>query len=571
MIPASLAVASILLATGGGPWDERITALATARAGVVVETLGDSTGGTPLRVVRVGPASGTGDSVLPMLLVVAGADASHATGVEVAVGLAESLAANPPAWLNEMEVAIVPCLNPDAFAARSPLIEGGRLPQPVDADKDGRVDEDGGDDLDGDGMVLAMRVRTPSPATGLTATLCDDPEWPGLMRGPDATKGEVATWAVLVEGRDDDGDGRFNEDGRGGAAGGGIDLDRQWPASWPEFEDGAGRRPLQTPETRLLAEWCLGRGQLAGVLVFGRHDTLVSIPEPGKMEVSGSVPQGIAEADKWIWELLSGRFKDVSGINESPTADLRGSFVLWASSHLGLISMGTPVWVRPDLVKPERRGEKTPPPETLPVPAEVTPPKPDVPEAKTDEARWLRHFAERASRGGGPGFVAWKPFTHPQLGPVEIGGFVPGAKANAPATEVPRLVAQQATFIGEYASLLPRINERAWATRLAPGLWRIDARVTNEGRLPTRTSMGVKARWRPPTLVAIDVDVASLLSGPRVHRLETIAAGGFADASWTVRADDGGVLKVKVSDPVRGERVIEVSLSAAAAETGGRP
>ena len=569
MIKTWLAVASMMLATTSHSWSERIDAL--ARNGAQVDTLGRSVAGSPIRVVTLPrPDDAAGDR--PLLLVVAGADAGHVVGVEVAIGLAETLVATPPAWLASMDVAILPCLNPDGFARRSPTIHGGRLPLAVDADKDGRFDEDGGDDLDGDGMVLAMRVRNPAPSTGLTATVFDDPDWPGLMRTPDRAKGEVSAWAVLVEGRDDDGDGRFNEDGRGGAAGGGLDLDRQWPASWPEFEDGAGRRPLQTAETRGLAEWCLSQERLVGVLVFGRHDTLVSIPEPGKMDVSGTVPQGIAEADKWIWELVGAKFNDVTGINESPAVDLRGSLLLWASSHLGVISMGTPVWVRPDLIKTDRKDEPASSPKepekAAPAVSEPRAKEPDSkaeppkgPEAKTDEAKWLRHFAERTATGGAPGFVPWRPFNHPQLGPVEIGGFVPGARENPPVTELPRLIGQQAAFIGEFAALLPRVSQRAWATRLAPGVWRIDARVSNEGRLPTRTSMGAKARWGRPTLAQLEVNSATLLSGRPAQRADSIAAGGVFDASWTVRAEDGATLKVKVSDRTWGTRVIEVPLT----------
>jgi hypothetical protein len=569
MIHSWLAVASLTLATAGDSWNERIDAL--ARNGAQVETIARSAAGSQIRVVTLPPPKDAA-AERPLLLVVAGADAGHAVGVDVALGIAETLAATPPPWLSSMDVAIVPCLNPDGFAKRSPAVHGGRLPLAVDADRDGRLDEDGGDDLDGDGMVLAMRVRNPAPATGLAATHCDDPEWPGLMRAADRAKGDVPSWAVLVEGLDDDGDGRFNEDGRGGAAGGGLDLDRQWPASWPEFEDGAGRRPLQTAETRGLAEWCLSQERLVGVLVFGRHDTLVSIPEPGKMEVSGTVPQGIAEPDKWIWELVGAKFKEVTGIHESPTADLRGSLLLWASSHLGVISMGTPVWVRPDLVKPERRGEASAAlkesdqaaAEPTQEGAEPKPEPPKEPEAKTDEAKWVRYFAQRVAAGGTPGFVAWKPFSHPQLGPVEIGGFIPHARANPPASELPRLVSQQTAFMGEFAALLPRISQRAWATRLAPGVWRIDARVSNEGRLPTRTSMGAKARWGQPTLVQLEMNGATLLSGRSVQRTDSIPGGGVFDASWTVRADDGAALKVKVSDRTWGERVIEVPLIAAA-------
>lgn len=558
----------MMLPMAGDSWNERIDAL--AKRGVQVDTIARSVEGAAIRVVTM-PRPKDAAAERPLLLVVAGADAGHAVGVDVALGIAETLVAAPPPWLASMDVAIIPCLNPDGFAKRTPAVHGGRRPLAADADRDGRLDEDGGDDLDGDGMVLAMRVRHPAPATGLAAAWFDDPEWPGLMRTPDRTKGEAPMWALLVEGLDDDGDGQFNEDGRGGAAGGGLDLDRQWPASWPEFEDGAGRRPLQTAETRGLAEWCLERERLVGVLVFGRHDTLVSIPEPGKMDVSGTVPQGIAEPDKWIWELVGARFKEVTGINESPMADLRGSLLLWASSHLGVISMGTPVWVRPDLVKPERRSEASAAKEAgqaaaepKPEGAEPTPEAPKEPEAKTDEAKWVRYFAQRVAAGGTPGFVAWKPFNHPQLGPVEIGGFIPGARVNPPASELPRLVSQQTTFLGEFAALLPRISQRAWATRLAPGVWRIDARVTNNGRLPTRTAMGAKARWGTPTLMTLELNGATLLSGRSVQRTDSIPAGGAFDASWTVRAEDGTALKVRVSDRTWGTRVIEVPLTAVA-------
>jgi hypothetical protein len=57
---------------------------------------------------------------------------------------------------------------------------------------------------------------------------------------------------------------------------------------------------------------------------------------------------------------------------------------------------------------------------------------------------------------------------------------------------------------------------------------------------------------------------ATLLSGRSVQRTDSIPGGGVFDASWTVRADDGAALKVKVSDRTWGERVIEVPLIAAA-------
>ena len=79
---------------------------------------------------------------------------------------------------------------------------------PKDDDNDGLFDEDGPDDLDGDGNICTMRKADPF---GRYKT---DPEEPRLMIPvkPDE-KGE---WTLLGdEGIDNDGDGRINEDAEG--------------------------------------------------------------------------------------------------------------------------------------------------------------------------------------------------------------------------------------------------------------------------------------------------------------------------------------------------------------------
>ena len=566
--------------------DARLVALASSpAAGVRVETLATTGGGRPIRVVMIKDAAG---GRKPTLLIVAGIDARYGTGVELATALAERFAASPPAWLQHASLAVIPCLNPDGFARQGPIADFGRLVVPGDQDHDGRTDEDGGDDLDGDGRILMMRVKRPAPSTGLTATLCQDTDFPMLLRQPDTAKGEQAQWALLLEGIDNDADGRFNEDGVAGAAGGGLDLDMQWPAFWPEFQDGAGTSPLQTVETRSLATWCLAHQEVAAVLVLGRHDTLVTIPEAGKMDPSGQVPLGIEADDKAVYEAISAKFKEVTGITESPGADSAGSFLRWSYTNLGVLALGTPAWVRPDLVKEEKRGGPVAAPgqpdvnaaggakpvagelavpdaepkdagkATLPgqpadkpaeKPAEKLAAKPEPrPEPKSDESKWLRHFEDRQSVVA---FVPWKPWTHPQLGEVEIGGFVPNVRINAPTDALPRLIELQAQFIGELAARFPTIESRAWATALAPGLWRIDVQLTNTGRLPTRMAIGAKSRAKLPTLVTIDVDVSQLVSGTKVVRAEAIgASGGSFVTSWTVRTGTRSVVKVSVTDPM---------------------
>ena len=147
------------------PSDARLNSLASAHTDVVrATTLATSTGGRPIRLLAITSTSGTPSPREPAApLLVAGADGRHRIGVEAAIALAEKYAAAPPDWLNKTTLYIVPCLNPDAFAYPGPTTDSGRLRIPADADHDGRVDEDGGEDPDGDAIIAMMRVRDPGP------------------------------------------------------------------------------------------------------------------------------------------------------------------------------------------------------------------------------------------------------------------------------------------------------------------------------------------------------------------------------------------------------------------------
>jgi hypothetical protein len=66
---------------------------------------------------------------------------------------------------------------------------------------------------------------------------------------------ELATHAMLIEGSTTTATDDFNEDGWGGASGGGVDLDMHFPTHWPEHTDGAGRFPLDRPEAKAVVDW----------------------------------------------------------------------------------------------------------------------------------------------------------------------------------------------------------------------------------------------------------------------------------------------------------------------------
>jgi len=675
--------AALVMAAGsaGSVADDGLSAIVSAHPGVAEAfAVGTSRGGRDIRGITLRAGDG---QTRPTILIVAGLNPLHRIGPETALALAERIASEPGGILKAVNVCIIPDANPDGAAwvaaADHPKMDWARSIVPHDADHDGRVNEDGAEDLNADGVISMMRVKNPAPTTGLRADLMLDPANAAILKKPDAAKGERAEWSLLVEGIDNDGDGAFNEDGVGGQ-GGGVTLHTNFPYLWPEFGDGAGMHALCEPEARALVEWMFGRKDIAAVIVFGPGDSLVNVPSTGRFDPSGQVPLGIEEGDKATYEEMSRLFKEATSMTGAAPLENAGTFTGWAYAHYGVLSAQTPVWVRPDLVKKEEKKPDAPPgegakPEETPAAGAPAPGAPAddfspeairarmqqfqnaTPEERTkmmaefealspaqreriqammrgggqpagppggapgaggppaagpggpgggpgggggrgrggrgggggggagggggggasrsvepagDDAKWFEYDAERVKAGDASGFIAWKAFDHPQLGPVEIGGWMPGFKHNPPASERERLVTEQADFVAALAAKLPKVvTEGPWVERVSPGLWRITARVRNDGAFATMPSIGVKARRALPTLMEIDVPVERLVSGEKFSRVWSLAgSGGTSEAVWLITGKEGETVKINLSPGDGSTRVVDVVLNAAAKEAG---
>jgi murein tripeptide amidase MpaA len=91
---------------------------------------------------------------------------------------------------------------------------------------------------------------------------------------------------------------------------------------------------------------------------------------------------------------------------------------------------------------------------------------------------------------GGEGYVSWYPFEHPQLGPVELGGWNKLAMfRNPPAKFLEREVARFPQWLTWQALTLPRLELfSAQATRLGEDTWKLRLAVHNTGYLPSYVS-----------------------------------------------------------------------------------
>ncbi|HTN74445.1 MAG TPA: M14 family metallopeptidase, partial [Pirellulaceae bacterium] len=153
---------------------------------------------------------------------------------------------------------IVPMMSPDSRDAHFYEANNTHSPRsgqrPIDDDKDGLIDEDKPDDLNGDGHITQMRVRDPN---GRWKAHADYPQL--MIQAKDGEKGEYRL--LGSEGFDNDGDGQVNEDSDGY-----YDPNRDWPIGWqPSYvQPGAYRYPFSIHENRVVADFINAHPNIGG-------------------------------------------------------------------------------------------------------------------------------------------------------------------------------------------------------------------------------------------------------------------------------------------------------------------
>ncbi|HYC76257.1 MAG TPA: M14 family zinc carboxypeptidase [Planctomycetota bacterium] len=508
---------------------------AATRPACRIETIGATTAGRPLRSALTALPGDVAAESRPRLFVVAGLQGDQAAAMAVAgrlPGALLDLAERDPERRRLLEtcaVEVVPIVALDAaLAARDAPRRAWRSNlRPIDDDRDGLVDEDGPQDLDGDGVVAWMRLRDP------LGPYREAPEDARALVKADPAKGEVGGWRLEPEGLDDDGDGAIDEDGPGG-----VDVDRNFPHGWKEFDREAGPTPVSEPETRALVERLLAAQSCAAVLVLGRRDNLVEAP-PGNNEAK-FFPAVENEDRPWFEEAVKRR-KERLGFEKKLDDPADGALHQWVYAHLGVFAAASKVYEPPK-------------------PAEAE----SLPSGKKPSTDETRRLLDSDRRLEGKGFAPWKPFRHPTLGDVEIGGFVPGADAPT-ADELDALVEKHAAFVFDLLALMPRFEVLdAKATPLGPGLYEVTAVVRNAGRTPTTLRVGARTRARLPARVEIDLPRDRFELGEPRTQLEPFGpAGGGRKLRWIVRAAEGEEAVLRLVSPNAGAAAARIAFAGA--------
>ena len=160
--------------------------------------LGKSHEGRSVWAVEIANAAGTPVDARPALLVAANFEGDQVIGSELALYLARHLATSYTAdaqvkkLLDEHAVYILPRVNPDGAEQMFGKVKSFRRTnaRKFDDDNDGRLDEDGPEDLNGDGFISVMRVKDPK------GPYMPHPDDTRLVRRADAQRGEAGGWSV---------------------------------------------------------------------------------------------------------------------------------------------------------------------------------------------------------------------------------------------------------------------------------------------------------------------------------------------------------------------------------------
>ena len=308
---------------------------------------------------------------------------------------------------------VVPRVCPDgaelAFAPKPRYIRSSARPYPLDEEPlEGWETED----IDGDGRILSIRIQDPTGAWKISK------EDPRILTRRDPADREGPFYRILPEGK-------LVQDEWDGITIGmaptkeGLDLNRNFPWKWrrESEQSGAGPYPASEPEVRACVEFLVKRDNLCHALTL--HTFSGVLLRPSSTEPDENMPVEDLETYKFFGQKGS-EFTGYPALTVyhdfryHPKENITGTFDDWAYEHLGVYAWTIEIWsafraagltdgFMPDTPRGKHRFLKWFHEHPL-----------------EEELQLLRWSDEKLD---GKGCQAWRPFQHPQLGAVEIGGW----------------------------------------------------------------------------------------------------------------------------------------------------
>jgi len=473
----------------------------------------------------------------PALVVVGGVEGNYLIGTELAIGFAENLLQGSATdsiktLLNKTTFYVFPNMSPDAMEQYFAAIKYERQGNATitDDDRDGKTNEDGLDDLDGNGKITMMRIESP---VGEYKTHPDDPR---VLVKADLSKGEKGTFAIYMEGIDNDKDGAMNEDGEGG-----VWFNKNFTYKHPSFTPGSGEFAVSELETRALVDYLYEQFNVYAVVSFGSNNNLSTPLTYNATAATQTIVAAWLQQDVKINSMVSDLYNKAVNVKDAPAANTGGGdFYSWAYFHYGRYSFSTPGWwvpkTKPDTTKQEKAF-------TLEDPM----------------ANYLRWASQQDITNT---FTPWKLIPHPDFDnqKVEVGGVDPFAMINPPYKIVPDLVKKHSNFLVKLAGYQPELDIVNLKTeKIGGGLTRITLDIINKGALASHSKLGERSYWVKRINVKLNtLATQSVISGKKIQVLNALEGYGSQSLSWLVKGS--GKLTIEAGSPTTGGKTIIIDL-----------
>jgi hypothetical protein len=168
-------------------------------------------------------------------------------------------------------------------------------------------------------------------------------------------------------------------------------------------------------------------------------------------------------------------------------------------------------------------------------------------------------------------FLAWRPYEHPQLGPVELGGWNRlYVFRNPPGALVEPLAQANARFIIRHAGALPRVEiEEVKVARQDGEVYSVQATVGNAGYQATYLSqMALDNGAAQPVMAEIAGEDLRILDGASQREVGHLSGRSDRRAPYAFWGDPWGTPRRKVSWLVQGQVGTALSICAGCPRAG---
>ena len=446
--------------------------------------------------------------------------------------------------LDETTIYVIPRVSPDG--AETYLSTPYTL-RSVNRDY---IKEEGGikeEDLDNDGVIRMMRIKTPYGAWKI------DPNDKELMALRDPSDNEGDFYDIYPEGILEGYDGDENLKTR--KENWGLDFNRNFPYGWfPEGrQEGAGNYPLSNIETKAIVDFVLAHPNIGGAAIGHTSGGMILIPP-------GTKPSNKAPAyDVKIMKAIAKMGEEELGYKAMNIFDT------FLSSQEFYDSGALDDWMY------ETQGIPSYTMEFWDVSSKAGMPYDWDNKKKEDDEKDLKRFAAimKWTKENAPQYYcSFKEFDHPTFGKVELGGFnYKFTHQNPPENLLINELEADARFNIRFMKALPKlVIEKAECEKLSDDIYKIDLLIGNSGYLSTNlTQAAVNIKAAKPVLVKIEgCEIINGLKETKIDELSgysktmtgvyfygNITTGENAKArkklSWIIKAKKGDVIDITVS------------------------